>query len=51
MYGGNHTALTKENCTLEQAMKFRRGVVVYFCSFFDIGGGWGSVVNTTPLPR
>jgi hypothetical protein len=37
--------------TLELAMKaLRGGVEVWLYSFFNLGAGWGWVVNATPRP-
>jgi hypothetical protein len=33
--------------TLEQATKAQKGRVVWLCSFFTLGAGWGWVVNAT----
>jgi hypothetical protein len=38
----------KVNFTLEQASKVQRGRKVYLYSFFNLGAGWGWVVNNTP---
>jgi len=36
--------------TLEQATKVQRGIEVKLYSFFNLGSGWGWVVNAKPRP-
>jgi hypothetical protein len=40
----------KVNFTLAQVVKAQGGADVQFYSFFNLGAGWGWVVNAMPLP-